>query len=322
MVKIDLITGFLGAGKTTFLRKYVQYLVACGEHVGILENDFGAINVDMLLLHDLRSENCELEMVSGGCDADCHRRRFKTKLIAMRMSGYTRVVVEPSGIYDVDEFFDALREEPLDGWYEIGNVIAVVDARLEENLSAEATYLFASEAANAGKIVLSHTDEVTDAQALGSIAHLNRALAEIGCKRQFSFAEDVIVKNLMELSDADLEQVAGCGYKIESYRKEDTGEHAGFDSIFLMEEKISAEALEAGAKRIFEDAACGNVFRIKGFLENPDGTWTECNATKDAITFAPIAVGQEVIIVIGEGMDEERIKKILSESNLARSFRA
>ena len=55
------------------------------------------------------------------------------------------------GIYDVDEFFDVLREEPLDQWYEIGNVIAILDARLEKNLSQQADYLLASEAANAGK---------------------------------------------------------------------------------------------------------------------------------------------------------------------------
>ena len=44
MVQVDLITGFLGSGKTTFLRKYVQYLVAQGHNVCILENDFGAVN--------------------------------------------------------------------------------------------------------------------------------------------------------------------------------------------------------------------------------------------------------------------------------------
>ena len=42
MVKIDLITGFLGAGKTTFLKKYAEYLIAKGQNIGILENDFGA----------------------------------------------------------------------------------------------------------------------------------------------------------------------------------------------------------------------------------------------------------------------------------------
>ena len=41
MVQVDLITGFLGSGKTTFLRRYVQYLVAQGHSVCILENDFG-----------------------------------------------------------------------------------------------------------------------------------------------------------------------------------------------------------------------------------------------------------------------------------------
>ena len=131
MVKIDLITGFLGSGKTTFIKKYAQYLMSQGFHIGILENDYGAVNVDMMLLKDLEGENCELEMIAGGCDADCHRRRFRTKLIAMGMCGYDRVIVEPSGIYDVDEFFDVLRDDPIDRWYEIGNVITVVDAKLE-----------------------------------------------------------------------------------------------------------------------------------------------------------------------------------------------
>ena len=53
MVKIDLITGFLGSGKTTFIKKYVSYLVGKGYNVGILENDYGAVNVDMMLLQDV-----------------------------------------------------------------------------------------------------------------------------------------------------------------------------------------------------------------------------------------------------------------------------
>ncbi len=108
-----------------------------------MENDYGAVNVDIMLLKDLEGEKCELEMIAGGCDADCHRRRFRTKLIAMGMCGYDRVIVEPSGIYDVDEFFDVLRDDPIDRWYEIGNVITVVDAKLESDLSDEADYLLA-----------------------------------------------------------------------------------------------------------------------------------------------------------------------------------
>ena len=63
MIKIDLITGFLGAGKTTFIKKYASYLMKQGRKIGILENDFGAVNVDMLLLQDLEGDNCSLEMI-------------------------------------------------------------------------------------------------------------------------------------------------------------------------------------------------------------------------------------------------------------------
>lgn len=155
MIKIDLITGFLGSGKTTFIEKYARWLVAKGERVCILENDYGAINIDRVLLQDLLGPNCELEMVVGGDGAEAHQRRFRTKLISMAMLGYTRVLVEPSGIYDIDEFFDTLYEEPLDRWYEVGSVLAIVDARLDPGFSPASRYLLASEAANAGKIILS-----------------------------------------------------------------------------------------------------------------------------------------------------------------------
>ena len=151
MVQVDLITGFLGSGKTTFMRHYARYMVQQGWNVCILENDFGAVNVDVMLLQDILGDHCDMESISGGCDCDTHQRRMRTKLIAMAMRGFDRVVVEPSGIFDVDEFFDVLRDDPLDRWYQVGNVIAIVDAMLPETLSPQAEYLLASETANAGR---------------------------------------------------------------------------------------------------------------------------------------------------------------------------
>ena len=116
MIQVDLITGFLGSGKTTFLRKYARYWINQGVKIAILENDFGAVNVDRMLLQDLEGDYCGVEMIAGGCDKDCHQRRFRTKLISLSMQGYKRVLIEPSGIYDVDEFFDTLYDEPLDQW--------------------------------------------------------------------------------------------------------------------------------------------------------------------------------------------------------------
>ena len=52
MTTIDLITGILGAGKTTFIRKYAANLLAQGKKIAILENDFGAVNVDRCFAAD------------------------------------------------------------------------------------------------------------------------------------------------------------------------------------------------------------------------------------------------------------------------------
>lgn len=315
MVKIDLITGFLGAGKTTFLKKYAEYLIAKGQNIGILENDFGAVNVDMMLLQDLMGDNCELEMVSGGCDADCHRRRFKTKLIAMGMCGYDRVIVEPSGIFDVDEFFDALREEPLDRWYEVGNVIAIVDANLEEHLSEEAEYILASEVANAGEIILSHADEVSAEQADTTVAHLNRALEQIKCPRRVD--KEVLRKSTLDLNEEDFNPLISCGYQMESYRKLDMEEKKGFESVYFMNVKMTEEQLKTTVGKLMNDRECGEVFRVKGFLQKEDGSWIQLNATHNGITMNPIEKGQEVIIVIGEGLKEQAIKKyFLKQDNL------
>ena len=162
MIKVDLITGFLGAGKTTFLLRYAKYLMAQGMKIGILVYDHGAVNVDLPLLKELRGEQCELEMLAGGCDPDCHRRRFRSKLIAMGMSGYDRVIIEPSGVFDMDEYYDTLNEQPLDRWYEAGSVIAVVDAKLSADATKEEDFFLASQAASAGCVLLSRVQFATD----------------------------------------------------------------------------------------------------------------------------------------------------------------
>lgn len=314
MVKIDLITGFLGSGKTTFIRKYAQYLMEQGMNIGILENDYGAVNVDMMLLQDLMGDNCELEMVAGGCDKDCHRRRFKTKLIAMGMCGYDRVLVEPSGIFDVDEFFDALREEPLDQWYEIGNVIAIVDAKLEKELSDEADFILASEVADAGCILLSHADEATEEEMDATVVHINEALEKIHCKRRLE--KEILRKSTPQLASEDLHRIMSSGYVMENYEKMDLEEHSGFESQYFMNVPMTAEKMQRVAKEILEDSSCGAVFRIKGFIKAEDNSWIQLNATHNGVRMEPIQEGQEVIIVIGEQLQRDRIEAYIGAESV------
>lgn len=309
MIKIDLITGFLGAGKTTFIRKYAKFLMRQGMNIGILENDLGAINVDMMLLGDLEGENCELEMIAGGCDKESYRRRFRTKLIAMGMSGYDRVLIEPSGIFDMDDFFDTLHESPLDRWYEIGSVITIVDAGLDRKLSDAAEYVLASEAANAGCIVLSKMQEVSGNTDSETICHLNQALEKIHCKRTLH-EEEIIRKNWDDLTEKDFTEIMDSGYKLRSYEKMPLESDQIFQSLFLMDSGISLEAARSAAEKIFKDPECGNVFRMKGFMKEKD-CWMEMNVTKQKCTWNPVGDGQDVLIVIGENLSEEKIREYL-----------
>lgn len=308
MIKIDLITGFLGAGKTTFLKKYARYLLDQGQNIGILENDFGAVNVDMMMLKDLEGDHCELEMVSGGCDADCHRRRFKTKLIAMGMCGYDRVLVEPSGIFDVDEFFDALREEPLDQWYEIGSVIAVVDAGLESEISGDEEYLLASEVADAGCVILSRSQLVSETQQKETVAHINRSMELVKCSRRFG--QEIISKDWDHLTDADFEQIKNSGYVMADFAKLGFQKEAVFSSLSFLNLQIDEKKLKKIVEQLFASTEAGEVLRVKGFWQQEE-QWMELNATPHSMTVGPVTAGQQVLIVIGEDLSRDVISGMI-----------
>ncbi|MCR5101205.1 MAG: GTP-binding protein [Butyrivibrio sp.] len=319
MIKIDLITGFLGSGKTTFIKEYVRYLLGKGEKICILENDYGAINVDMMLLGDLRSENCDVEMLVCGGDADCHKRRYKTKLISMGMLGYTRVIIEPSGIYDVDEFFDTLYEEPLDRWYEIGNVITIVDSGLEDDLSKESDYILASQAACAGTILLSRVDllrkkdnsDVSEDYRSKVVNHLNKALSDIHCNRKI---DDIVMEGPWEeLKEADFEKIRNSGYVHASYEKLPIDREDGYKSLFYMKMHLTKADILDRVRRIFADKTTGNVIRIKGFMEISENKWIEINATEKELNVTESDKGQDVIIVIGEKMNKEVISSYFPE---------
>lgn len=313
MVKIDLITGFLGSGKTTFLKKYARYHMDRGEKLCILENDFGAVNIDMMLIQDLLGEQCDMEMVAGGCDKDCHIRRFKTKLIAMGMCGYQRVIVEPSGIFDVDEFFDVLREEPLDRWYEIDNVITIVDATLSEDLSEGASYLLGSQVAHAGSILCSKVTE-SPYKKEEITAHIKNALQEIKCNRNFSDVDSrIIYQDWESFTEEDYGKISSSGYVNASYEKLSMEEEEIFQSLYYMNLDWTKEDLIPKIEKLFENSSYGKIIRVKGFLCEGD-SWLEINATKDGISMKEIEKGQKVIIVIGESLEKESIEAMITEN--------
>ncbi len=307
MIKVDLITGFLGAGKTTFIREYARYLVESGEKIAIIENDYGAVNIDMVLLQDIIGDNCNLEMIVGGDGKEAHRRRLRTKLISMGMSGFTRVIIEPSGIYDADEFFDVLYDEPLDRWYEIGSVIAIVDANATPLLEGTMKYLFMSESAWAGKLVISKLCDKSDVH--GLISFINTVMEECGCSARFDESKDVVAKSFSQFDDKDFEAVKNAGYRRSSYTKM-VIEDKQYSPLFYFDVAMSKELLLATVRALFSDAKAGNVIRVKGFVDIGGGQQVQINATKEEIETQPVVSSRNVIIIIGEMLDKAYINEI------------
>lgn len=316
MITIDLITGFLGAGKTTFIKKYAQYLLEQGEKICILENDYGAINIDRVLLRGLLGPDCELEMVVGGDGREAHQRRFRTKLISMAMLGYTRVIVEPSGIYDADEFFDTLCEEPLDRWYTVGSVLTIIEAGQTQDLSETSLCLLASEAANAGKIILSklpadfRAAEDVEMHAMPPLfvpvlEMLNHAMEKIRCPRRFHYPADVLTKCWEHLDAQDFAMLRTAGYVHATYVKRMIPENEIYQSLFFMKVQMPEEKIKKRVRRLLSDPAAGHVLRVKGFSGG-----LEINATKEEQCFHRQAADmQDVIIVIGEGLKKDVVSE-------------
>ena len=176
--------------------------------------------------------------------------------------GYDRILVEPSGIFDTDEFFDVLEEEPLNRWYEIGNVIAIADVTTEQNLSEKASALLAAQLARAGIVVLSKTSRADQGKPVGPglLPEINGAVwkqAETGRK---TLAED-----WENMDEARWEQIRHSGYatadvEIPWFEKEDA-----FDSVYLLEPKASPEQIRQALPKLFDSGEAGRVFRVKVF---------------------------------------------------------
>ena len=310
---IDLITGFLGSGKTTFIRLYARELMHRGEKICILENDYGAVNVDMMFLQDLLGEQCELEMVIGGDGYEAHRRRFRTKLISMAMMGYDRVLVEPSGVYDVDEFFDVLREEPLDRWYTIGNVISIVSSQIREDLSEESEYLLASQIANAGCVILSKSDDASYSTAQSTVDMMNRIMDKFHCKRRFG--NDVIAADLLAPDPLDFEAIMRCGYHIEDHLKYQVEKSNGYKSLFYFYVRMTESEVRNAVDKIFRDPSCGSVHRVKGFVKLDERKWLQINAVSDQKELEIRDSGREAVIVIGEDLGKPAVDRYFMENS-------
>ena len=174
-VAVTLLTGFLGAGKTTLLNHFLRHHADAS--VAILENEFGAANIDGALLQ--RGESVQVIELSNGCVCCSVRGEFRaalTGLLARRAAGelrFERLIVETTGLADpapiIQTFFV---EEALRDALRLDAVITLADCehiarQLDEHPVAAAQLGFAD------RILLTKTDRVDGATREAAIARVH-----------------------------------------------------------------------------------------------------------------------------------------------------
>ncbi len=124
--KIDIISGFLGAGKTTFIKKLMEGAFP-GETIVILENEFGRINIDQ---ETLKREGLTVKPIQAGCICCSSSRELPAGILEiMKEYAPDRIIVEPTGIAKLTEIKKLLQEDELTDLCEIEHIITITDAK-------------------------------------------------------------------------------------------------------------------------------------------------------------------------------------------------
>ena len=171
--KVDIISGFLGAGKTTFIRKLLKDAVA-GEQVVLIENEFGEIGIDGGFLKD---SGIEIREMNSGCICCSLVGDFASSLQEI-LTKYKpdRIIIEPSGVGKLSDVMKAVADVEADLEVENNSAVTVVDAKKCRLYMKNFGEFFNNQVQFATTIVLSRTDiakqEVID-EAVAMIRELN-----------------------------------------------------------------------------------------------------------------------------------------------------
>ena len=174
MTRIDIFSGFLGAGKTTLIRKLIAEGYQ-GEKLVLIENEFGEIAIDGGFLKDAGVEITEM---NSGCIC-CTLVGDFTKALKQVMEQFQpdRIIIEPSGVGKLSDVAKAV--ERVEGAH-IGARVTVVDAGKCKMYMRNFGEFFNDQVANADLIVLSRTDTADAAKTLQAVELLKTLNAEAG----------------------------------------------------------------------------------------------------------------------------------------------
>ena len=207
MTKIDIISGFLGAGKTTFIKKLLQEAIS-GEQVVLIENEFGEIGIDGGFLKD---SGIEIREMNSGCIC-CSLVGDFGKSLSEVLTKYKpdRIIIEPSGVGKLSDVMKAVIDVSADMDVTLNSAVTIVDAAKCKMYMKNFGEFFNNQIENAGTVVLSRTD-ITDTAKIQKDVEMIREknpkaaivttpLAELGGSQLLEIIEkrDTMLDDLLE----------------------------------------------------------------------------------------------------------------------------
>lgn len=340
MTKIDIISGFLGAGKTTFIKKLLEEAIA-GEQVVLIENEFGEIGIDGGFLKD---SGIEIREMNSGCICCSLVGDFGTSLAEV-LTQYKpeRIIIEPSGVGKLSDVMKAVIDVSADMDVELNSAVTIVDAAKCKMYMKNFGEFFNNQIENAGTIVLSRTD-ITDASKIQKDVDMIREknanaviittpLDQLGGSQLLEIIEkkDTMLDDLLaevresRHHDGHGEECCGhhhghdeechehhhhdgCGHEHHHHHADEVFTSWGMETIV----PVTHEQLEDVLKRLSTTREFGDVLRAKGMLptENP-GEWLYFDLVPEQYEIRqgrPDYTGK--VCVIGASLKEEELNSV------------
>ena len=169
MVKIDIISGFLGAGKTTLIKKLLQDAFK-GQQVVLIENEFGEIGIDGGFL---KESGIQINEMNSGCICCSLVGDFGSALKEV-VTQYNpdRIIIEPSGVGKLSDVIKAVQGVAEDVKLDLNSFVTVADAKKCKMYIKNFGEFYNNQVEYAGSIILSRTGDVTEDKLNESVALL------------------------------------------------------------------------------------------------------------------------------------------------------
>ena len=325
MTKVDIISGFLGAGKTTFIKLLIENVFA-GEKLVLIENEFGELCIAGGFLKDAGIEITEM---NSGCIC-CTLVGDFSKALRKVIEEYhpDRVLIEPSGVGKLSDVSKAIEHVKKEADIEIEGRITIVDGKKAKMYLKNFGEFFKDQVAYANTIVVSRTQMMED----HSIEECVKMLREENKEASIiSTSWDKLSKEAIEHAlspDTQLEDIfeeekcpvcshehhhegaCGCGHEHHHHH------HHHADEIFTSwgqetPHKYTEEELDFLLKALSETEGYGTILRAKGIVEMENGAWKQFDLVPQEYEVRESAADYTGrLCVIGTDLKEDELTKL------------